>query len=167
MKIDHHLQRTDSKNLKDQTPIEKARDGAGKTGQEKPVAGPLKVDTVTISEQARSLQRAQNASQGMQARDDSIRPDKVKAARTMIQSGALMSDKVVEKTAEAILESGDLGDIINARRLTAGLGGSGVDRLSDDPNRLDEIRQRVQSGFYNSPEVTDRIAESMMDDLLA
>ena len=167
MKIDHLLQRANSKNLKDQSPVEKAKETTGKIGQENAAGGPLKIDTVTISEQARSLQRAQNEPQAPESDRGAVRSEKVNAAKAGLENGSLLSDKVVEQTAEAILESGDLGDIINSRRLAAGLNGSGVDNLSDDPGRLEEIRQRIQSGFYNSSEVAEKIADSMMEDLLA
>jgi hypothetical protein len=33
--------------------------------------------------------------------------------------------------------------------------------------RLDEIRSRLESGFYDAPEVTDKIVDGVMQDLLA
>ncbi len=36
-----------------------------------------------------------------------------------------------------------------------------------DPERLAELRQRIESGFYSSPQAVERIAEGMLEDLLA
>ena len=170
MKIENYLQRTDAKSLKDQSPVEKAKDTAAKTGKEG-VSGSLKIDTVTISEQARSLQRALGetaVSQPAGEKPVEVREDKVQAARNGIASGAPLSDEVVEKTAEAILSSGALSDIINARRLAAGAGRVNLEEagLSDD-ERMQQIRQRIDSGYYNSPEVASSITDSMLEDLLA
>ena len=170
MKIDQLLQGTTSKNLKEQSPVEKAKDGASKTGSGKSAGGALKIDTVTISDEARNLQRSigETRTEQKQTNAVDIRQGKVQAAKAGIADGSLLSDEVVEKTAEAILESGDLGDIIDSRKLSAGVGRSGVEDIQGaDAGRIDEIRQRIQSGYYNSADVVDNIAEKMLDDLLA
>jgi hypothetical protein len=38
--------------------------------------------------------------------------------------------------------------------------------LPADESRLDEIRQRVQDGYYNSPEAQDEIAGRLQNDIL-
>jgi len=37
---------------------------------------------------------------------------------------------------------------------------------ADQAARLDEIRQRLESGYYNSQDVTEKIVDGIMDDLL-
>ena len=164
MKIENLFQRTNAKNLKDQAAVDKAKDAPAKPKDSAGGgSGTLKIDTVTISEQARNLQRSQ-----IETTAPPARADKVQSAKAKVDSGELVSSQMVDKTAEAILSSGALGDIVNARRLSAGVGQSGVDRLSDNGSaNLDEVKQRIQSGYYNSPGVVDSIAESMINDILA
>ncbi len=171
MKIENFLQRTDAKSLKDQAPLDKAREGAVKGAKDGSASGVLRVDTVTISEQARNLQRTQGenpAIQGQEEQEAEVSQEKVQQARTGLAQGQPLSDEVVEKTAEAILASGALSDIINTRRLAAGAGRSGLDSAAvSDEDRLQHIRERIDSGYYNSSEVTSGIADRMLEDLLA
>jgi len=37
---------------------------------------------------------------------------------------------------------------------------------ADQAARLDEIRRRLESGYYNSQDVTEKIVDGVMDDLL-
>ncbi|MCE5273059.1 hypothetical protein LLH00_17415 [bacterium] len=171
MKIDNFLQRTDAKSLKDQAPVDKPREGAVKGAKDGSASGVLRVDTVTISEQARNLQRTQGENPALQSQEEKeveVSQDKVQTARTALAGGLPLSDEVVEKTAEAILTSGALGDIIDSRRLAAGAGRSGLDSVAGpDEDRLQQIRQRIDSGYYNNSEVASGIADRMLEDMLA
>ncbi|HUI10198.1 MAG TPA: hypothetical protein VL221_07710 [Bacteroidota bacterium] len=37
---------------------------------------------------------------------------------------------------------------------------------ADQAARLDEIRKRLESGYYNSQDVTEKVVDGIMDDLL-
>ena len=46
---------------------------------------------------------------------------------------------------------------------------NGLERVNDDnpekASTLEEIRKRIESGYYNRPDVMDQIAEKLSDDL--
>ena len=88
MKIDPGIQKTKTQDPKKTTQIDTDKET---TKAKAPSSPKLKADKVTISEQARSLQRVD----------------------TDLASGNLITDEVVERTAEAILKSGTLSDLIN------------------------------------------------------
>jgi anti-sigma28 factor (negative regulator of flagellin synthesis) len=167
MKIDHVYQRDKTKDLQEQTKVEKS---VPEKGAEKGVeSGKQKTDSVIISEQARSLQRTESEMEILKKRlegDPSIREDKVIAAKAKIDSGSLLSGEVVDKTAEAIMRSNSLADIIKGKDLITRFGAEGEEVGESRQAKLDEVRQRMDEGFYNSPEVTEEIAGNILDDLL-
>ena len=167
MKIDHLLQRTKAQDPQKNQLLETAKESAKNAKAAKD--GAPKVDTVTISDQARSLQRTQGdlqaATDGQQA--SQTRQDRIAEIKAQIASGQYkVDDKLVEGTADAILKSGALSDLVNAEHplARARLAESGT--LESDPDKLAQVRQRIDSGYYNSSEVTDTVAERMLEDLL-
>ncbi|MEA1996747.1 MAG: flagellar biosynthesis anti-sigma factor FlgM [Gemmatimonadota bacterium] len=166
MKIDHALQRTKAQELEKQSKTEKSRDAVKKKD---PDGRKIRTDTVTISEKARSLQRTDNKLKVIGNRSETaspVRRDKVELAKAKIQSGELSIDKVVEGTAESILKSGAISDVIDRDKLQNHDGLSSVETPEASPQRLAEIKERIKSGYYDSPEVTERIADNILDDLL-
>jgi len=170
MKIDHVLQRTKAPDLNQPSKTDPAKE----TGTVKGQSGlKIKTDTVIISEEARTLQRAESELKAqnydIETADTQtpVRKDKVEEARAKIAKGQLFLDKVVEDTAEAILKSGTLEDIINSDKLLQNSKLSGIKVPQAGAENLAAIKEKIQSGFYNSPEVVDKIAERMIDDLLA
>lgn len=168
MKIDHLLQRTKAQDPQKNQLLETAKETvkSGKAARD----GAAKVDTVTISEQARSLQRTQGELQVVRDSTDArqSRQDRLAQIKAQIASGEYkVDDKLVAGTADAILKSGALSDLVNAEHplARARLADSGA--LDSDPDKLARIRQRIDSGYYNSSEVSDTIAERMLEDLLA
>ncbi len=165
MKIDHLIQRTKAQDPKKNQQLE----AAGKeTARGNKVAkdGTLKVDTVTISDQARSLQRTQTEIQTLKQGLES-RQQRIESLKTQVASGQYqVDDKLIEGTAEAIIKSGALGDLVNAGHPLARARLAAAGTLESAPDNLDRVRQRIQSGYYNSPEVAESIAEQMLDDLL-
>lgn len=141
MKIDPGIQRTKAQDQKKTTQIDTDKET---TEAKAPSSPKLKADKVTISEQARSLQRVD----------------------TDLVSGNLITDEVVERTAEAILKSGTLSDLINIEQplIKAMLAETGDIEASEE--KLALIKERIQSGYYDSPEVTENIAEQLIDDWL-
>lgn len=161
MKIDHLLQHTKAQDAKkNQQLLETSKETVknAKTASD----GSRKVDTVTISDQARSLQRTQSQQDVQQTREE-----RLAQIKAQIASGEYkVDDKLVEGTANAILKSGALGDLVNAEHplARARLVDSGA--LDSDPDKLARIKQRIDSGYYNSSEVSDTIADRMLEDLL-
>lgn len=141
MKIDPGIQRTKAQDQKKTSQIDTGKETAKPKA---PDSLKLKSDQVTISEQARSLQRVD----------------------TDLTSGKPITDEVVERTAEAILKSGTLSDLINIDQplIKAMLTETGDLEASEE--KLALIKERIQSGYYNSPEVADNIAEQLLDDWL-
>lgn len=141
MKIDPGIQRTKAQDQKKTTQIDTDKET---TEAKAPSSPKLKADKVTISEQARSLQRVD----------------------TDLASGNLITDEVVERTAEAILKSGTLSDLINIEQplIKAMLAETGDLEASEE--KLALIKEKIQSGHYDSPEVAENIAEQLIDDWL-
>jgi anti-sigma28 factor (negative regulator of flagellin synthesis) len=170
MKIDHVLQRTKAPDLNQTSKTDTAKETGTVKGQN---GLKIKTDTVIISEEARTLQRAeselkaQNYSIGTADTQTPVRKDKVEAAKAKIAAGQLLLDKVVEDTADAILKSGSLEDIINSDKLLQKRKLSGIKAPETGADNLSAIKEKIESGFYSSPEVVDKIAERMIDDLLA
>ncbi len=165
MKIDHLIQRTKAQDPQKNQQLDAAGKDTAK-GAKAATDGTLKVDTVTISDQARSLQRTQPTLQPLNEGLDSNQ-QRIDSLKAQVTSGQyIMDDKLVEGTAEAILKSGVLGDLVNAEHPLARARLAEAGTLESDPDNLDRVRQRVASGFYNSPEVAESIAEQMLGDLL-
>ena len=141
MKIDPGIQRTKAQDQKKTTQTDTDKET---TEAKAPSSPKLKADKVTISEQARSLQRVD----------------------TDLVSGNLITDEVVERTAEAILKSGTLSDLINIEQplIKAMLAETGDLEASEE--KLTLIKEKIQSGYYDSPEVAENIAEQLIDDWL-
>ena len=168
MKIDHLLQRTKAQDPQKNQLLETAKETvkSGKAAKD----GSPKVDTVQISEQARSLQRTQGDPKMRPdgADNELSRQDRIEDIKAKIASGEYkVDDKLVEGTADAIIKSGALNDLVNAEHplSRARLADSGA--LESDPDKLSRVKQRIDSGYYNSSEVTDKIAERILDDLLS
>jgi anti-sigma28 factor (negative regulator of flagellin synthesis) len=166
MKIDPSVQRTKAQDPNKKTELEPGKET---TTSKTPGSSTLKTDKVTISEQARSLQRAESELKILKKDLDAqtpVREDKVELARSKLASGNLITDEVVESTAEAILKSGTLSDLINIDQplIKAMLAETGDLEASEE--KLAEIKERIQSGYYNSPEVVGDIADKMLEDLL-
>ncbi len=165
MKIDHLIQRTKAQDPKKNQQLEAAGNDTAR-GNKAARDGTLKVDTVTISDQARSLQRTQAEmqvhTQGLESQQQRIESLRNQVASCQYK----VDDKLVEGTADAILKSGALGDLVNAEHPLARARLAEAGTLESDPSNLDRVRQRVASGYYNSPDVTDSIAEQLLDDLL-
>jgi len=166
MKIDHILQRLKSHDLNNQAKAEDIKEAAKSKGKS---SGKLITDTVSISEQARSLQRAEAGLKALKSHLDaqsSVRKDKVELARARIAGGKLLIDEVVEGTAEAILKSGALSDIINKDMLLLRARLSGTRSPEAGAEKLAQVKERISSGYYDRPEVVDDIAETILEDLL-
>ena len=167
MKIDHVSQRDKAHDLKEKAKVDEAKEA---TSSKEAGGRKIKTDSVTISEQARSMQRTESEMNVLKSRlesDPAIREDKVLAAKAKLDSGRLLSDEVVEKTAEAIIQKGSLADIVKGKELMARLAAGEGEISESRQSKLDEVRQRIESGFYNSQEVTEQVAGRIMDDLLA
>ncbi len=166
MKIDHLIQRTKAQDPKKNQQLEAAgKETAG--GNKAAKDGTPKVDTVTISDQARSLQRTQAETQTLKQGGLEGRQQRIESLKTQVAGGQYqVDDKLIEGTAEAILKSGALGDLVNAEHPLARARLAEAGTLESNQGNLDRVRQRIQSGYYNSPEVAGSIAEQMLDDLL-
>ena len=89
------------------------------------------------------------------------------AAKTKVDSGKLLGDEVVERTAEAIMKSGSLADIVKGKELMARLVGQEDEVSESRQSKLAEVKQKMESGFYDSQEVTEHVAGKIIEDLLA
>jgi flagellar biosynthesis anti-sigma factor FlgM len=165
MKIDHLIQRTKAQDPQKNQQLEAVGKDTAK-GNKAAKDGSLKVDTVTISDQARSLQRTQAEMQTSKLGQES-QQQRIETLKNQVASGQYSVDnKLVEKTAEAIINSGALGDLVNAEHPLSRTRLAEAGTLESDPDNLDRVRQRIASGYYNSPEVTESVAEQMLGDLL-
>jgi len=167
MKIDHVDQGNKAHDLKEKAKAEKAKEA---TPAKETSGGKPKTDTVVISEQARSMQRTEAEMKAWKSRlasDPGLREDKVVAAKDKVDSGKLLNGEVVEQTAEAIIKKGSLTDIVKGKELLALLVGQEDEISETRQSKLDEVKQKMESGFYNSQEVTEHVAGKIIEDLLA
>ena len=166
MQIDNVLQRTQAQDPKGPAPAEAGKDTSPLKSTDSPKP---KVDTVTISEQARKLQATEAELQLLQQEPTDkagSRSALVDAAKAKVSDGNFLLDEVVNGTAEQILNSGALSDLINndnplvrARLAQTGTLAAGEDKLA-------QVKERIASGYYNSSEVVDQTAEKILEDLL-
>ena len=166
MQIDNVLQRTQAQDPKGPAPADAGKDASPLKSQDSPKP---KVDTVTISEQARKLQ-ATEAELKLLQQDNTgqagSRSELVNAAKAKISDGNFLLDEVVNGTAEQILNSGALSDLINNDHplVRARLAQTGTLAAGDE--KLAQIKDRIASGYYNSSEVVDQTAEKILENLL-
>ena len=166
MQIDNVLQRTQAQDPKGPAPADAGKDTSPLKSQDSPKP---KVDTVTISEQARKLQ-ATEAELKLLQQDNTgqagSRSELVNAAKAKISDGNFLLDEVVNGTAEQILNSGALSDLINNDHplVRARLAQTGTLAAGDD--KLAQIKDRIASGYYNSSDVVDQTAEKVLENLL-
>ncbi|MEA2063176.1 MAG: hypothetical protein U9P14_05720 [Gemmatimonadota bacterium] len=171
MKIDHVFQRNRSPalDIKEKSKAEKPAKDASSAPLKDESCRALKTDTVDISETARSLQRTDSEMNIQQDLGDPgalVRQDNVLAAKAKVLSGSLLSDEIVSKTADAIINSGSLDDIIKGDEVKARFEDLKEVVAGAGESKLTGIRQKIEEGFYDQPEVTDKIAGDIMENFL-
>lgn len=120
-----------------------------------------KSDKVEISREAKQLQKVRSS---LKAPD--IRPKEVDRVKKRIEKGYYDQEKVIEKIAEEILQSGQLDDLISKRaklkKLATLLKGSEDIR----EGKIKIAKQRIKEGFYFTDEVYSKIADKIIEIIL-
>ena len=85
--------------------------------------------------------------------------------RARVESGYYDSSQVREQIADALLDSGGMrevaSDVVQIRTARRGL-----DELPDvREDKVDEARQRVRTGFYDTPQARRDTADRILDEL--
>ena len=173
MRIDQALNQTQAQDLGEKAKVEKNDLQEQPKLAEKTSTGSSKGDTVVISEQARNLQKTEtNLKTNTTAEtttDQSVRQDRVDAVKAKVESGAYVDDELVNRTADKILNSGSLNDVVKDEIKVQGndTGQIKLEDPVDDSEKLNEVREKIKSGFYNSTEVVDGVANNILENLMA
>jgi anti-sigma28 factor (negative regulator of flagellin synthesis) len=112
-------------------------------------------DSVELSRSAELLRTANTNL----SRIPEVRPEKIAQAMARMQEGSYNTPEVREKIALALAGSPALtGDVTEARQAKQA-------KVSSDErtDRVTETKKRATEGFYDTPEVRDAIAESVIE----
>jgi len=118
-------------------------------------------DVVEISKSAQDVSelgaQAQAAPTGNEAR--------IQEVRARVQSGYYDSRQVREEIASSLLSSGGMEEVVSDIAQTQVV----KQQLAEVPDtrieRVDEARQRVDSGFYDTPQVQRDTADRILDEM--
>jgi hypothetical protein len=123
-------------------------------------------DKVIFSDDAKKLQETevilQTALQKLREMDE-VNQKNLEGITRRINSNFYDKDTVVNGLVDEIFPEEQLRDAVE-KRIRAEKYVSELNRLEEElsEERLAEIRQRIESGYYNSPEVIDAIAETLV-----
>ena len=126
-------------------------------------------DVAIFSDDARRLQETevilQNALQKLNEMDE-IQHANLAEFKEKIDHGFYNQDDILEKVVDEMFSEDELRSIINKRmtdeQYVAELKKMDAEYAQDEA-KLEKIRDRIQSGYYNSPEVAEKIADELID----
>ncbi|MCJ7508981.1 MAG: hypothetical protein MUO85_09695 [candidate division Zixibacteria bacterium] len=118
-------------------------------------------DSIEISDKAKTLQDKNGKAvkftevQGA-GLNYSIKDKKVEQAKANLDSGLYEKQEYKEKTADKLISSSELKDMVyNLDSLKE------ANQSKEKSTKIEEIRQKIASGFYNRAEVLDEIAKKL------
>ena len=116
-------------------------------------------DVVELSQSAKEV-----ADLAAAAKQERVNP-RIEAVRERVTSGYYDSQEVRERIADRLLRSGNLQEVVDEIVVSKGAKQQ-LDEIPDTrPARVDEAKQRVSGGFYDTPEVRNETAERILDEL--
>jgi anti-sigma28 factor (negative regulator of flagellin synthesis) len=119
-------------------------------------------DSIEISDKAKTLQGQSGKTvkftevQGV-GLSYSIKDKKIEQAKDNLSSGLYEKQEYKEKTADKLINSTELKDIaydLNSLKE--------ANQSKEKSAKIEEIRQKIASGFYNRAEVLDEIAKKLI-----
>ena len=113
-------------------------------------------DVVELSQNAKEV-----ADLAAAAKEEQVNP-RIEEVRARVASGFYDSESARQRTADSLLRSGNVGEVVDEIALAKAARESGADTR---PDRVVEARQRVGSGFYDTPRVRGETAERILDEL--
>ncbi len=139
-----------------QKPTEQAKEA------QKPEAGKQKsIDKVDVAGVAKQTKETAHlfrlAKAKIQAVSD-VRYDKIQATKRKIESGEYTRPEVLSALADKLAKNPEIQAALSQSAENSASAG-----LS--PKRMEMIKNRIQSGFYNKPEVVEKIADSILMDM--
>ncbi len=139
-----------------QKPTEQPKSGLKpKAGKEKSID---KVDVSGISKQSEKTNRLFRIAKAKIQNVPDVRYDKIQAAKEKIENGMYNRPEVMSVLAEKLAKNPEISAALAQSQKNDGSEGM-------SPQRLELIRNRLNSGFYNKPDVVEKIADSVMKDL--
>ncbi len=117
-----------------------------------------KVEVAGVTKQSKETARLFHLAKSKLQQVSDVRYDKLQAARKKIENGEYNRPEVLNALAEKLAKNPEI---------RAALGGieSNTSMEGLSPQRMEVIRNRVKSGYYNRPEVVDKIADSLLTHL--
>lgn len=115
-------------------------------------------DVVELSQSAKEV-----ADLAAAAKEERVNP-RIEEVRARVASGFYDSEPARQRIADSLLRSGNMREAVDEIALSrAAKESAGVPDTRQD--RVTEARQRVGSGFYDTPEVRGKTAERILDEL--
>lgn len=116
-------------------------------------------DVVDLSQSAKEV-----ADLAAAAKEERVNP-RIEAVRARVASGYYDSEEARQRIADRLLRSGNLREVVDEIAVSRGAK-QRLDEVPDTrPGRVDEAKQRVSRGFYDTPEVRNETAERILDEL--
>jgi len=96
------------------------------------------------------------------AKKEQVNP-RLEEVRERVESGFYDSEAARQRIAGSLLRSGNVREVVDEVRLAK----VARELSADDtrPSRIVEARQRVGSGFYDTPQVRGETAERILDEM--
>jgi hypothetical protein len=123
--------------------------------------GEIRSDSVEISQNTPSVDELSAQAKAASTSDSA----RISAVRERVQSGFYDSRQVREQIAEGLLESGGLREVVAQVGEKQVLDGELAQVPDTRADRVQEARERADTGFYDAAEVRTATAEGILDEL--
>ncbi|MEE2753916.1 MAG: flagellar biosynthesis anti-sigma factor FlgM [Candidatus Latescibacterota bacterium] len=122
-------------------------------------------DVVEISKQARTLGSSNITPSDIEAVSD-VRQARIDAVRQRVAEGFYDRPEVREAIADAVLDSGLVNDVRDAAHQVS-MARQEIKNVPDvRPDRVDQARQRIATGFYDLQATQDEIGRRLSEILI-
>lgn len=134
----------------------KQRPGAARSGS----------DVVQISDRARTLKSQQETAAAALKETPDARQARVEQVKARVAEGYYDRPEVRQAVADSILDSGVMKEVASERRQVNIARASAADVPDVRVDQVAQVKQRVASGFYDTEEVRQGLADGLLDRML-
>lgn len=134
----------------------KQRPGAARSGS----------DVVQISDRARTLKSQQETAAAALKETPDARQARVEQVKARVAEGYYDRPEVRQAVADSILDSGVMKEVASERRQVNIARASAADVPDVRADQVAQVKQRVASGFYDTEEVRQGLADGLLDRML-
>lgn len=134
----------------------KQRSGATRSGS----------DVVQISDRARTLKSQQEDAIAALKETPDIRQARVDQVKARVAQGYYDRPEVRQAVADSILNSGTMKEAVSQKRQASSAKAGLANTPDVRQDKVDQAKQRVASGFYDSQEVRQKTADGLVEGVL-